>query len=126
MRIRVPIPRQWDDLEKENLARKGEEDPRFYNFIVDDQNTFHIFPDYEDEGNPNTGDDLGFIEIPKENSILSDLTNMCYFWKLTVDWARKRIQFIDTNHKGMKMSLKRPKMVFFYIRDRFYSKLDII
>ena len=52
IRIRVPIP---DKYEKEqNNARKGLKDNRFFNFIIQPEQ-MHIYPDYFDIGNPNTG-----------------------------------------------------------------------
>ena len=98
MRIRVPKPEIWDKVE-ENLAREGKDDPRFYDFILDNPDSFHFFPDYLEEGNPNTGDDFGFIQIPTEK-ILPDLENLSYFWKLFTSWRRKRIQFSSEFHKG--------------------------
>ena len=98
LRVRVPIPDIWDTA-IENKARNREKDPRFYDFLITDRNTFHFFPDYEHEGNPNTGDDLGFIQLPQEN-ILAELEKLCFFWHLPRPRDRKRIQFSADNHKG--------------------------
>ena len=66
IRIRVPIP---DKYEKEpNNARKGLKDNRFFNFVIQ-PGQMHIYPDYFDIGNPNTGDDLGLIVLKNQEII---------------------------------------------------------
>ena len=101
LRIRVPEPEVWYEAE-ENLARKGENDPRFYDFFISDPKQWHIFPNYLDGGNPNTGDDLGFIQIPDE-TILPHLRRICNFWELAQPRDRKRIQFSVKYHKGKQI-----------------------
>ena len=77
VRVRVPKLGFWED--KPNRARYGENDERFYNFIVK-PDQLHFFPDYKDVGNPNTGDDLGLILLTKE---VIDILNLnCRFCEL--------------------------------------------
>ena len=80
VRVRVPKPGLWED--KPNRARYGENDERFYNFIVK-PDQLHFFPDYKDVGNPNTGDDLGLIQLTKE--VINILNVNCIFWSLPWD-----------------------------------------
>ena len=82
VRVRVPKPGLWED--KPNRARYGENDERFYNFIVK-PDQLHFFPDYKDVGNPNTGDDLGLILLTKE---VIDILNLnCKFWHLCAHFS---------------------------------------
>ena len=80
VRVRVPKLRLWED--KPNRARHGENDERFYNFIVQ-PDQLHFFPDYKDVGNPNTGDDLGLIQLTKE--VINILDVNCIFWPFPLD-----------------------------------------
>jgi hypothetical protein len=81
VRVRVPKLDLWET--KPNRARYNENDERLYNFIVNlDQ--LHIYPDYKDVGNPNTGDDLGLIQLI-DKEVIKTLNVNCKFWELRLE-----------------------------------------
>ena len=97
IRVRVPLPKKWEI--EENKAKLGQKDNRFYNFYVVPK-YLHIFPDYLDVGNPNTGDDLGLIQFPNEKGfegIIPKLKEMCYFWELRSDDVFGSRKHLGTN-----------------------------
>jgi len=95
VRVRVPKLDLWET--KPNRARYNENDERLYNFIVNlDQ--LHIYPDYKDVGNPNTGDDLGLIQLTDEQ-VIQTLNVNCKFWELEESDFR-----MDNRHIGTCIS----------------------
>ena len=98
IRIRVPKLNEWH-LHK-NRAKYNQLDQRFNNFILR-SNQFHVYPDYFEEGNPNTGDDLALIEFNQKN-IITTIKNDCKFWTL----GSKRFIYDKARHMGNTTILK--------------------
>ena len=92
VRIRVPKLDLWD--KRPNRARHNQKDERFYNFIVK-SDQLHIYPNYKDAGNPNTGDDLGLIQLT-DKEVIKKLNLNCKFWDLPYDRSFKMDRHLGT------------------------------
>ena len=67
-------------LNDPNECQNNEQtDKLFYNSIIK-SDKIHISPDYKQEGNPNTGDDLALIEL--DESIIETIEHDCKFWNI--------------------------------------------
>ena len=73
VRIRVPLLQFYDF--QPNKAKFGEQDKRFFEFFISGPDKLHYYPDYAHELNPNTGDDLGVIELPLEDENIMKIVN---------------------------------------------------
>ena len=78
VRIRIPKLDSYETMSNE--AKLGKIDKRFL-YTIARKHEFHVSPDYFTEASPNTGDDLGLIELNNEK-IVQEASNNCKFWNI--------------------------------------------
>ena len=123
--IRVPLLETYDF--KENKARFGEKDERYFQFFVDPKFT-HYYPDYEKEMNPNTGDDLGIIEIQtqlKDDYMFQLFDTNCVFLYLQILWDNISNTAAEVNFSGLDNHVSN-KLYLFHRKVHDGGNFDVI